>query len=130
MADRNPIRRRRRGVWAWGIAWAMALVSGFYMWSVFDSETPRPLFAAIILLIAIGCRHDVEINPTAAGVGEFRDTVEAYDDLREREREALRSLSDSATAQAIAEHATAPGLTSCRTAGGVKLSSRDSLRRH
>jgi hypothetical protein len=25
-------------MWAWGIAWAMALASVFYMWSVFDSD--------------------------------------------------------------------------------------------
>src|SRR5919106_6644754 len=38
MADGDPVRRRR-GMWAWAIAWAMALVSAFYIWSVLDSDT-------------------------------------------------------------------------------------------
>lgn len=34
-ADRG---RRRRGMWAWGIAWVLALTSVIYIWSVFDSD--------------------------------------------------------------------------------------------
>lgn len=30
--------RRRRGIWAWGIAWALALASVIYIWSVFDRD--------------------------------------------------------------------------------------------
>jgi hypothetical protein len=63
--------------------------------------------AVAIILAAIGCAPDVEVNPTAAGVQEFRDTVEAYDDLRDRERDAPAGLSDSAPARAIAQHASA-----------------------
>ena len=37
MPDAEPVRRRRIA-WLWGIAWAMALLSAVYMWSVFDSE--------------------------------------------------------------------------------------------
>ena len=62
------------------------------------------VWAASVLVIAVGCAPDVEVNPSAAGVAEFRGALEAYDDLRDRERDALPSLSGSASAQAVAEH--------------------------
>lgn len=47
MPDAGPARKRR-AAWFWGIAWAMALVSVVYMWSVFNSEQDvMPAAAAI-----------------------------------------------------------------------------------
>lgn len=37
MPEAEPARKRR-AIWLWGIAWAMALFSAVYMWSVFTSE--------------------------------------------------------------------------------------------
>lgn len=65
------------------------------------------ILATLGAFITIGCAPDVHVNPTAAGVEEFRDTVAAYETVRDRERDALPDISDAATAASVAGHAVA-----------------------
>lgn len=60
------------------------------------------ILATIGAFITIGCAPDVHVNPTAAGVEEFRDAVAAYETVRDRERDALPDISDAATAANVA----------------------------
>lgn len=39
MTDADRVRKGRGGLWAWGIAWALAITSVLYIWSVLDSDT-------------------------------------------------------------------------------------------
>ena len=55
-------------MWAWGIAWAMALVSAFYIWSVLDSDTQQAEHST-------AARDDVLGVPHQSGVDAYRAYV-------------------------------------------------------
>jgi len=106
MSDPNHVRKGRRGVWAWGIAWAMALTSVLYIWSVLDGDTQQVRTTAPVTAATAGAelRHitayrafvaspGIHPNPrheyTAAGIERLADAMYAVAEIHAALNETL-----------------------------------------
>lgn len=127
MSDPNKVRKRRRGLWAWGIAWALAITSVLYIWSVFESDTPQAQTTAPVATVpaAADLRHisayrafvaspGIHPNPsheyTAAGIERLSDAMYAVAEIH-------AALNDTLTDQRNTLFKNADALRADRTSG-------------